>query len=222
VQAEIARRANILTEGKKRVYSSKYALSSMVFCGHCGDIYRRVKWNNRGCKSIVWRCVSRVLKKSSGIDCPARTIHEDALQAAVVTAVNDTWIRRETVLPALRANIQAVIDGGYEDRLAAIDESIKARQTELLEAGRDEEKINNVGDEIIRLREERQQVMTEAALRQETKERLDDLTAFLDEQAEAVTEYSDALVRRLISKITVFDEKITVEFKSGLSVDVEA
>jgi len=64
--------------------------------------------------------------------------------------------------------------------------------------------------------------MTEAALRQETKERLDDLTAFLDEQAEAVTEYSDALVRRLISKITVFDEKITVEFKSGLSVDVEA
>jgi len=194
----------------------------MVFCGHCGDIYRRVKWNNRGCKSIVWRCVSRVLKKSSGIDCPARTIHEDALQAAVVTAVNDTWIRRETVLPALRANIQAVIDGGYEDRLAAIDESIKARQTELLEAGRDEEKINNVGDEIIRLREERQQVMTEAALRQETKERLDDLTAFLDEQAEAVTEYSDALVRRLISKITVFDEKITVEFKSGLSVDVEA
>lgn len=144
------------------------------------------------------------------------------MQAAVVTAVNDAWTRRETVLPVLRANIQAVIDGGYEDRLAAIDESIKTRQTELLEAGRDEEKINNIGDEIIRLREERQQVMTEAALRQETKERLDDLAAFLDEQKEAVTEYSDDLVRRLISKITVFDEKITVEFKSGLTVDVDA
>ena len=89
VQAEIARRANILTDGKKRVYSSRYALSSLVFCGHCGDIFRRVKWNNRGCKSTVWRCVSRVLKKSSGIDCPARTIHEEDLQAAVVTTIND-------------------------------------------------------------------------------------------------------------------------------------
>ena len=67
VQAEIARRANILTDGKRRTYSSRYALSCHVFCGHCGDIYRRVQWNNRGCKSTVWRCVSRVLKKRSGI-----------------------------------------------------------------------------------------------------------------------------------------------------------
>ncbi|MBR1851774.1 MAG: recombinase family protein [Lachnospiraceae bacterium] len=55
VQAEIARRANILTEGKKRGYSARYALSSLVVCGHCEDIYRRIKWNNRGCKSTVWR-----------------------------------------------------------------------------------------------------------------------------------------------------------------------
>ena len=32
VQAEIARRANILVDGKKRIYSSRYALSSIVFC----------------------------------------------------------------------------------------------------------------------------------------------------------------------------------------------
>ena len=40
VKAEIARRANLNPDGKRRVYSSKYALSGMVFCGHCGDIYR--------------------------------------------------------------------------------------------------------------------------------------------------------------------------------------
>lgn len=54
-----------------------------------------------------------------------------------------------------------------------------------------------------------------------TKERIDDLAAFLDGQVEAVTEYSEPLVRRLIEKITVYDEKLTVEFKSGLEVDVE-
>ena len=75
----------------RRVYRSRYALSCIVFCGHCGDIYRRIKWNNRGCKFTVWRCVNRVLKKNSEIDCPARTIHEEDLQNAVVTAVNDAW-----------------------------------------------------------------------------------------------------------------------------------
>ena len=55
VQEEMGRRANLTSgEGKsRRLYSSKYAMSGIVFCGHCGDIYRRIKWNNRGCRSTV-------------------------------------------------------------------------------------------------------------------------------------------------------------------------
>jgi hypothetical protein len=34
--------------------------------------------------------------------------------------------------------------------------------------------------------------------------------------------YSEPLARRLIEKITVYDEKLVVEFKSGLTVEVEA
>lgn len=89
-QEEMRRRANLRSgsERKRRLYSSKYALSGIVFCGHCGDIYRRIKWNNRGCRSTVWRCVSRVLKKTSGIDCPARTVHEETLHEVVAAAIN--------------------------------------------------------------------------------------------------------------------------------------
>ena len=36
-----------------------------------------------------------------------------------------------------------------------------------------------------------------------------DLTSFLDGRTEAITEYSETLVRRLIEKITVYDEKLT-------------
>lgn len=222
VQAEITRRANILTDGKKRVYSSRYALSSMVICGHCGDIFRRIKWNNRGCKSTVWRCVSRVLKKSSGIDCPARTIHEEDLQEAVVTAINDAWSRKDIVLPALKANIESVLGGGLDERLTEVDAVLKEKQAELLEAGKDQNRIDAIGDAIIALREERQEIMTAAAKNSELVERLEDLTAFLNEQTEAVAEYSETLVRRLIERITVWDEKLTVEFKSGLEIDVEA
>lgn len=50
VQEEMLRRANITSgrdEQKRRIYSSKYALFSICTCMQCGDIYRRVAWNNR-------------------------------------------------------------------------------------------------------------------------------------------------------------------------------
>ena len=221
VQAEIARRANILTDGKKRIYSSRYALSSIVFCEHCGDIYRRVKWNNRGRRSTVWRCVSRVLKKSSGIDCPARTIHEEVLQAAVVTAVNDAWSRKDAILPELRENIRSVLEEDTDAKLEEIDAEVRQKQTELLEAGKDQNKIDEIGDVIMTLREKRQDILTEAAMRKDIQDCVEDLASFLNDQVEAVTEYSDALVRRLIEKITVCDTKLIVEFKSGLEVEVD-
>jgi len=59
-------------------------------------------------------------------------------------------------------------------------------------------------------------------MRKDVKDRIEDLSSFLDEQTEAITEYSEALVRRLIERITILDDMIVVEFKSGLEVQVEA
>ena len=166
--------------------------------------------------------MSRVLKKSSGIDCPARTIREEELHVAVVTAINDAWSQKDDILPVLQQNIREVLESDTEKRLAAVDTAIREKQAELLDAGKDQGRIDEIGDAIISLRERRQDILTEAAKNTELKERVDDLASFLDEQTEAFTEYSDTLVRRLIEKITVCDEKLIVEFKSGLETDVEA
>lgn len=53
------------------------------------------------------------------------------------------------------------------------------------------------------------------------QQQLKTIEDFLAEQQEAVTEYEEALVRKLISKITVFDDKLVVEFKSGLETEVK-
>lgn len=63
--------------------------------------------------------------------------------------------------------------------------------------------------------------MMESALKQEQIERMEDMTKFLDKQVREITKYSEALVRRLIEKITVYDEKLVVEFKSGLEIEVD-
>lgn len=106
--------------------------------------------------------------------------------------------------------------------IAEVDKAIRDKQAELLEAGTDQDRIDEIGDEIMNLRDERQRILTDAALKHELQDRIEDLAAFFDEQTEAVTEYSEPLARRLVEKVTVYDEKLVVEFKSGLSVDVEA
>jgi len=191
-----------------------------VFCGHCGDIYRRIKWNNRGCKSTVWRCVSRVEK--GGPDCPARTIKEEDLQSAVVAAVNEIYSCKDRVIPALTENVRSVIDGGTAEKIAEIDRLIKEKQTELLANERDAVKADEIGNDIITLREEKQKLLTEGALEQDRIERFEDMKKFLDEQNDFLSEYSDALTRRLIEKVTVYDEKMAVLFRSGLEIEIAA
>ncbi|WP_285060923.1 zinc ribbon domain-containing protein, partial [Gardnerella vaginalis] len=83
VQEEMVRRANMFSgeeNKKRRVYSSKYALSSLCVCSKCGDVYRRIAWNNRGVRSVVWRCCTRWENGPSACDAP--TVKEEELQSA--------------------------------------------------------------------------------------------------------------------------------------------
>ena len=121
VQEEMVRRANLHSgqNRKKRVYSSKYALSSIVYCSKCGDIYRRVVWNNRGKRSIVWRCCTRV-EHGPGA-CNADAIHESELQNLVVRAINMALGQKDTMYDILQRNVEAVLTGKDGITLDEID-----------------------------------------------------------------------------------------------------
>ena len=78
-----------------------------------------------------------------------------------------------------------------------------------------------MADEIFRLREIKAQSDTELQHREEHLRRITDLCDFIKQQPKGVTEFDEVLFRRLIGKITVHDDKFTVEFKSGVSVEIE-
>lgn len=61
----------------------------------------------------------------------------------------------------------------------------------------------------------------ENASRDKQRKRIADMGAFLQEQPTTITEYDEQLVRRLVEKVTVYEDRFTVEFKSGMTVDVE-
>ena len=220
VQEEMIRRANLHSgqERKKRVYSSKYALSSIVYCSKCGDIYRRIAWNNRGKHSIMWRCCTRV-EHGPGA-CAADTIQESELQNLVVRAINMALGKKDSMNDALQRNAETVLTGTDGVPLDEIDVRLEELQKELLKVANAKGNYDSIVDEIYSLREAKQNAQAESAEREGMKKRISEMQQFLAEQQQDITEYDEQLVRRLIEKITVYDEVVTVEFKSGTSVDV--
>lgn len=220
VQEEMVRRANLHSgaKRKKRVYSSKYALSSIVYCSKCGDIYRRIVWNNRGKHSTVWRCCTRVEHGPNKCDAP--TIQESDLQDAVVKAVQEVLGGKDVFLPVLEKNIREVLESERGEQIAEIDRRLGELQQELLRLANGKKEYGNVADEIYKLREQRQDVLTQDAERDSRRQRIEEMRAFLREKANESLTYDEQLVRRLVEKITVYDERLRVGFKSGLEMEV--
>ena len=49
---------------------------------------------------------------------------------------------------------------------------------------------------------------------------LDELQDFIGSQQSEITEFDESLVRKMIQQITVYDDHLTVRFKSGLEIDI--
>ncbi len=112
---------------------------------------------------------------------------------------------------------KSVLSGTDGVPLDEIDARLEELQKELLKVANAKGNYDSIVDEIYSLREAKQNAQVE---REGMKKRISEMQQFLDEQQQDITEYDEQLVRRLIEKITVYDERVTVEFKSGTSVDV--
>lgn len=222
VQEELVRRRVVKTSanGKKRSYSCNHCFSQIVICGECGEMFRRLHWNNRGVKSIVWRCISRL--ESTGLECHARTINELLLQDVVVKAINQMLGDKSSYQAQLQLNIATVIRASQATAIDSIDEKLMALQQELIQKANSKEDYDEIADEIFRLRELRQKTTVDTAARDEQIKRINDLQDYISQQTTYLTEFDESLVRRWIKQITIWDDHITVELKSDVSIDVDA
>lgn len=219
VQEELVRRrvGKTSANGKKRNYSCNHCFSQIVICG---EMFRRLHWNNRGVKSIVWRCISRL--ESTRLECHARTINELVLQDVVVKAINQLLGDKSNYQAQLQLNIAAVIRASQATAIDSIDEKLMALQQELIQKANSKEDYDEIADEIFRLRELRQKTTVDTAARDEQIKRINDLQDYISQQTALLTEFDEVLVRRWIKQITIWDDHITVELKSGVSIDVDA
>lgn len=77
-----------------------------------------------------------------------------------------------------------------------------------------------LADEIDELRAEKEELLLQEANKYGIRQRMADTVDYLKNELEEVTEYSEALVRRMLEKITVYDDHFAVEFKSGIEITI--
>lgn len=94
-------------------------------------------------------------------------------------------------------------------------------QQELIKKANIKEAYDEIAEQIFGLREKRQQASIDTVQRDEQISRITVLQDFIKAQTADLTEFDEALVKRWLKQITVWEDHCTVELKSGLSVDID-
>ncbi len=222
VQKEHAQRKNgrESAPGKRTRYSCVHGLSQLVYCERCGERFRRVHWNIHGRKCLVWRCKNRVDRIED--KCQSRTIREEELGKAVVKAINETFCENEDFLHRLGNNARQAVESEGDPALKALEEEISSMQLELIEKVNHRDNYDEVAEQIRCLQAEKVRRESDIATRKRNAQTINDVQEFIRTHGKEIKEFDGKLARRLVERITVSDKAVTVLFKSGQSVAIEA
>ncbi len=156
------------------------------------------------------------------VPCENRTVNELLLQEVTVKAINQILTERKVFQKQLQANIAKVVVSADTLSPNGIQARLEELQKELIKKANHKQDYDAIADEIFRLREQKEQSEVDSHHREETMNRIKELQDFIAKQKTDITEFDEALVKKLIEKIAVFADHFTVEFKSGLTIDIKA
>ncbi len=237
VQQELARRSSKRkisdkTTTEQGKYSSKYALTELLICGHCGTPYRRTTWASRGKKQIVWRCISRL--EHGKKYCPdSPTIKEEKLHRGIIQAINNYYCCRDDIARILKANIGSVLECQGQEEILATEKRLKeidiARNDLIMliaSGGCDEDTLDS---EFSKLYQEEQQLSERLEILKsqnktsaETQAKLNKIMDMIEHEKFELETFDNVLIRKLIECVKVLNKtEILVIFKGGYEVKTE-
>ena len=205
-------------------YSGKYALSTLVVCGECGALYRRVTWYRKCEKQIMWRCGTRLDGKSNCPDSP--TIEENKLQSAVMEAICHQYIHKEEALEVTMQSIRSVLTPETADSEYAIrtkkNELQKERKT-LIAKALAENDDGKYDFQFARIKQELEGLQTQLGgvqavqMAQAVDEvRMAEIAALLEKFKESDLTFDDLLVRKVVETVRMESaSKLEITFKDG-------
>jgi DNA invertase Pin-like site-specific DNA recombinase len=240
-QEELARRG-----GKRRVretgvkteqgkYSSKYALTELLFCGECGTPYRRCTWSKNGRKKTVWRCVSR-LDHGTKYCKASPTVEENVLQDAILEAVARFAQSSPAALELLKQHIGMGLSGRDADgddpyavqaRVSELEAEIDAlyvRQRNDPQGGQGgyDGEFERLYGEKNALVEKLAQIRAAANRASAEQSRLDEIFTVTDGLRNRPLAWDEALIRQMVECVRVASkEKLRIRFRLGVELDAD-
>ena len=233
VRAEFARRnagrapSRKLAPTGRSCYSAKYALTERLVCGECGTLYRRCVWTKQGEKFAVWRCASRVDYGTKYChDSP--TLREDALQAAILAALNDAMSQREVLVGRIESAMRAELvslPGEYlsaadiDRQLDGLNQEFQAlfRQTSGADYLSHAEEFKRISDEMSALKEKRALLLEQQNSDSAVNRRIRDAVDILNNGSPEITEWNESVVRQLVDTVKVLSaNRIRVYLRGGM------
>ena len=229
IQEELAKRgAKRPTSEKAKTpfgrYSGKYALSTLVVCGKCGALYRRVTWYRKGEKQIMWRCGTRLDGKSNCPDSP--TLEENKLQSAVMEAISQQYIHKDEAVEVTMQSIRSMLTPETADSEHTIRTKINDLQKErknLIAKALAENDDGKYDFQFTRIKRELEQLQAQLEGVQAVQKtqavdevRMAEIAALLEKFKESDLTFDDLLVRKVVETVQVESaEKLEVTFKDG-------
>lgn len=237
VQIEISRRnskknikrINAKTELGK--YSSKYALTELLFCGECGTPYSRAIWTRKGYKKVVWRCASR-LNYGTKYCKTSPSIEESVLQNAITEAITQKAKEEGVDIGRIKQHIQMYQSQqdnssllAKQARLKEIEQSIKDLSNmdrEAAENGDFDEQFQILYQEKYALEDELTALGKSTSMLDTNSDALEEMTTIMQGLKNHPVEYNDIIVRQLINCIKVISsDQIQIYFKDGVEKVME-
>lgn len=233
VQKEKERRAKLKGSvmGESKRYSSKYALSSKVYCGCCGAIFKRRTWNsNNPSKKVVWQCKTYVNEGKAV--CDAKSVDEQVLHSAFVRLFNRMYKNKKGFIKTLKGNIESIlssrveqkslldIEGQMQQLKSDLKELVNLKLRNQIDESVYDEETNRLSSELNELRQQMLILEEEEDQKAKIKERVDEIIQVLSTQQDILEQFDDNLFNALVEKIMILSPAHFVfTLKSGMSID---
>ena len=209
-------------------FTSKYALSERLVCGECGSYFRRVTWNIHGRKQIVWRCVNRL---ENGPKACGKSVSptEESLHRGIVSAIQSLVrdCRQEMADTLQETLVSCVTEEKENSSLCSINSRLNELDREMGRLLLIEEnevvdlRIKQISEEILQLKQmkKRAAFFTEQNRTAAKESKWNEIQELLTSNELDLTEYSDALVYRIVERVVVVSkEEIRIRFTGGLEI----
>lgn len=144
------------------------------------------------------------------------------MQEVTVKTFNRILTDSDDFLRQMQENIAKAITTADTMSPDGIQARLDELQKELIRKANSKQDHDAIADEIFTLRAQKSQAEADTSSREQNRKCIDELQDFIGSQQSEITEFDESLVRKPIQQITVYDDHFTVEFKSGITIEIEA